>query len=55
MPGKSREDLFRSVKREVFIAFIPTSVAIFKSLGLCPLQRVVREKKVGGKCMEKIL
>lgn len=55
MPGRWREDLFVSVKREVLVGFIPTTVVILRSLGLCPLHSVVREEKVGGKCTEKIL
>lgn len=56
MPRRSREDLFSSEKRGELelIGFIPSSVGIFRSWGLCLLKSVIDEEKIGGKCKEKI-
>lgn len=49
--------IYSAVRKEHvwrLIAFIPTSVGIFRSWGLCPLKSVIEEENVGGKCKEKI-
>lgn len=43
MPTRVEEDLLSSEKGGVFeiMGFIPTSVGIFRSSGLCPLKGVI--------------
>lgn len=51
MPGRSREDWFSSIERGVLIGCIPTSVGLFRSFSLCPVQSVVFSgDTLGGLC-----
>lgn len=51
MPGRSREDLFSSIERGVPIRLHPTSVVLFRSFSLCPVQSVVFSgDTLGGLC-----